>query len=451
MPAQVTLMEEVILRKVMGKGSPVDELLGETDMRCVGVGQHIDPSQLNDSTDSQKGPMIAHKFEPIVSEDDKHDAVSEVIHESDADSPMKTVIKEEETPPKRDAENGLKPNWEPNANEFPFLRNNRNAAVPLLKAKLSEDKNDGQNCSYIIPSVSSSLKSYRQTWNKLKSQSKDAGSDLDRRVYDDFRRAVSSNKVDIAVDTSITGRYLKKKYVPFGFQPSSKEACEQENYKIIKLSNTDTTPTAKSDLTTSISPLFYYQSWDPVTMRYEPKLKSSEERAELVKSFPLGAAAASSRAALLSFMGSRPTIEGSSPTSMADSGLPLDSNRPFLRLSEVDINGRSNSAVQSRAQTPTATNVPENIIIPPQDNDTDSAQRIVPSEHGGGKKIEKFKKRLERKDDISPKRQREDDESFTDSSSRLTRLSGDTDDAISSKSSLRRTKRQRTSRKMFIS
>lgn len=458
-------MKEVVIdHQVTSEGSSVVELREESTPLRQGKNVPVGPSpQVSDSND-ENIPRRPDTVLSTMSEEDKtnpakHKSVPEATDDRASVNPAvdAEVRVQTEHVPVADTKNGVKPQWNPNISSYPLFKKNSDG-TPLLRMKQGEDRNEGHNTGqtkvgdYIMPSISSSLESYGRTWEKLKSESQQTEDDIERRLHDDFRRAISINKIDIAVDTSITGRYAKKNYAPFGFEPSTDEACKQEDYKIIKLSNPDQKEDFKPEATPHISPLLYYQSWDPVTMRYEPKLKNSGDRAQMSQTFPLGAAAAGTRAALLSFMGTRATsnISGSPAGSVS---LPSDSNRPFLRLSEVDINSHSDSAAQSRAQTPTATNVPEKIIIHPQDND--SIQRIVPSGDGGGKKIEKFDKNTADQDVRRLKRKREDDyddKSITDSSSKQTRTSSiDTDDAICDDSSLRRGKRQRTSRTFYNS
>ncbi len=491
MQAQVVLMKDVVLDRMLNERSSVVELRdGSTPL--VGalrggkqVPVHPSTSHLSDSNDEntspitpeatgerdmseQAAPSMPVKVVPQpVHLNEKSATFSGVESSVDADMNDSTLHTEQtETDADTDAdtytvaEKGIKPHWNPSTSSYyPLLKKSdeKSSASAREKSEGSESADSSINeeeRSYIIPKVSSSLvKSYDLTWKKMKSKAPQSHAIMERIQYDAFRTAVSINEVELAADTSITGRYARKNYIPFGFEPSTEEACKQEEYEVIKLSKTSKKEDEKSDATPQqISPLLYYQSWDPVTMRYEPKLKSSEVKSPMSKTFPLGAAAAGTRAALLSFMGTRaPNITQSPVPSMSP-----PSDRPFLKFGDISASsGRPTSSMtasQSRAQTPTATNVPEKIIIHPHDDK--SIQRIVPSENnGGGKKIENVDDSIVRKrkrGDDDDEDYLEEDKSNTDSSSKQTLTSSvDTDDAICDGSPLRRGTRQRTSRKFF--
>lgn len=335
-----------------------------------------------------------------------------------------------------------KPHWNPNdPSKFPLPQKARDG-TPLLKIKRPDDNTTSDQQSkeaitYITPRISSSLQSYGHTWQKLKSNSS-------RDVQDDFKKAVFTNNIEMKLDTSITGSYAKKNYVPFGFEPSTEEACKKEQYTIINLSNQERKE--EDTFPPKISPLSYYQSWDPFTMRYEPKLKRPEDGAAITKAFPLGAAAAGTRAALLSFMGTR----GEMLATSSATNFPNESNNLFDASYAGDIIGIDTALAEkgSMLQSPTSPmcSVPEKIIIQPQN--VSPEENIKVANDGGGKKIDEVAEKLEKvvPDEIKRKRGSEDD-----SSSKQTRISVDTDDAVCDGSSVRRGKRQRISRQNFDS
>ena len=360
-----------------------------------------------------------------------------------------------------------KPPWKPSASTFPVPKMNKDR-VPLLRMIQKHDDGEQESDGYTIPAIASSLDSYQKTWDKFTFTTDPlpqhaSETDTKRRIHDDFRRAIFTDRIDIKNDTSITGRYAKKKYKPFGFEPSTEEACKQEVYKVIKpsmclIQAEDQKPEPQPS---------YYQSFDPGSMRFEPTSASSLAAAsippvntvDVSRAFPLGAAAANTRAALLSFMGTKTgglpgiLVGGSAQSVVSSSTSAMHGN--FL-------GNVSSSSVKNRTES--FGNIPEKIILTPPvvepqgRKDPDTVQRIVPSEHGGGKKIEKVvwkKKMVEREDGRTSKSKRnehDDEESYEDASSKWTKTSTeDTDDATSDRSHLRRTKRPRSSRKFHDS
>lgn len=283
------------------------------------------------------------------------------------------------------------------------------------------------------------LNTYKQVWEKSKESFNRKAifrQHRDKQVEDIFHSAICRNKVDIANDTSITGMYSSKKYVPYGFEPSTNSACEEENYPIIKIKMTISESKPEPEKAQALSPLSYYQSWDPITMKYEPKLKgtSSSNPNGNRSAFPLGAAAAGTRAALLSFMGSRAPggaasyYPGMSNTNGSNS-IPaaIHSNNHTIG---GGLGGYSDSQQSSSP-------IPEKVVLKMGQNDSNIM---------GGKKIENvWKKKLVQRADNSRKRKSidDDDDDTYEGSKSL--------DSKSESSSFRRSKRKRTSKKIYDS
>ena len=335
----------------------------------------------------------------------------------------------------------VQPSWDPKASSF-----------PLPKLPEQEGSQQSVASAYVAPRIASSLKSFHSTWAKYNtnaiSDQQPIGNRFDDQIEQKFRAAIFFDKVDVIADTSITGKYAGKVLIPYGFEPSTEEACKQEDYPIIKINMGEVKEERESENEQKLSPLAFYQNWDPVTMKYEPQLKGSSPKLTGVKrAFPLGAAAAGTRAALLSFMSARTEDAGSATQGTTPTiGFQAGSNMNEMNhSSEMSIhNGYGDHSALHSAHVPS-----QQSFFPPQkvmfSNDTAFSNHTA--EHGV-KKIENvWKKKLVQRADKSRGRSREensDNESYTDSSSKRT-LETDS----KSDSSLRRTKRKRKYSKKY--
>jgi len=322
----------------------------------------------------------------------------------------------------------------------------RNSRELLLKMN-GVGRAENYTPAYVVPRISSSLRSYTTTWAKYKAASRNPqntlGNRFDNQIEERFRSAIVLGKVDIR-DGSITGKYAGAPLTPYGFEPSTESACKQEDYPIIKIEMGEITEGNKQKL----SPLAYYQTYDAASMRYEPMLKGSSPNPTGVKRlFPLGAAAADTRSALLSFMGAR----------TAQAGLSTQQGNQTFQQSFLGMNEMNQSSEMSSQNGYTIGNhcsqkltqesyIPDKVIVSKEEQNV--ALSIASSETGG-KKIENvWKKKLVQRADKSRRRSREsnsDNQSHTDSSS----MRALDTDSKSESSSLRRTKRRRTSRKKY--
>jgi hypothetical protein len=123
------------------------------------------------------------------------------------------------------------------------------------------------------------------------------------KIQDDFFHAIATDKIQIKNDTSITGRYNKnRKYEPFGFVPSTEDACKEEIYEIIKPSSSLLYNCFEDGEDKKNTPLQHYQSFDPKTLQYSPQPYNILQSLNGGAQFPVSGAAAKSRAALLSIM-----------------------------------------------------------------------------------------------------------------------------------------------------
>lgn len=332
--------------------------------------------------------------------------------------------------PFTESQSKLTPPWKAEKDlHFPLPRN--------TQSKVSKDGEGGkmdENSSG--KALNTPLNTYKQVWKKSRESFNRKAmfrQHRDKQVEDIFHSAISRNKVDISNDTSITGMYSSKTYVPYGFQPSTNSACEEENYPIIKIKMTISE--SKPEPEKALSPLSYYQSWDPVTMKYEPKLKgtTSSNPNGNRSAFPLGAAAAGTRAALLSFMGSRApggpaSYYPSMPKTNGSNSIPS-----AIHSNNRTIGGGYGYGDTQQSSSP----IPEKVVLQTGQNNSNAM---------GGKKIENvWKKKLVQRADNSRKRNNfEDDDDDTYEGSKSL-------DSKSESSSFRRSKRKRTSKKIYDS
>lgn len=338
---------------------------------------------------------------------------------------------ESEQPSFSDSQSKLMPPWKAKKDlHFPLPRNTQ-----------SKTTNDGEGVSMAENSSDKAsntpLNTYKQVWEKSResfNQKAIFRQHRDKQVQDIFHSAICRNKVRISNDTSITGMYSSKSYVPYGFEPSTNSACEEENYPIIKIKMTISE--SKPEPEKALSPLSYYQSWDPVTMKYEPKLKgtTSTNPNGNRSAFPLGAAAAGTRSALLSFMGSRAP---GGPASYYPS-MPKTNGSNCIP-SAIHSNNRTIGGGLGDYSDPqqSSSPIPEKVVLQTGQNDSNAM---------GGKKIENvWKKKLVQRADNSRKRKGldDDDDDTYEGSKSL--------DSKSESSSFRRSKRKRTSKKIYDS
>jgi len=324
----------------------------------------------------------------------------------------------------------VQPSWDPKLSSFPL-------------PKLPEQEGSHQSAAptYVAPRIASSLKSFHSTWAKYKNEASNQqpiGNRFDDQIEQKFRAAIVFDKVDVIADTSIIGKYGGKSLTPYGFEPSTEEACKQEDYPIIKIKMGE----VKEESEQKLSPLAFYQNWDPLTMRYEPRLKGSSPKVTgVTRAFPLGAAAAGTRAALLSFMSAR-TEDAESPTqgTKTTTGFQGSSSMNEMNhFSEMSVqNGNDYGDHSPHGPSQHTSFPPQKVMF---SNDTAGHEL-------GGKKIENvWKKKLVQRADKSRGRSREensDNESYTDSSSKRTLETDSKSDG-----SLRRTKRKRKSSKKY--
>lgn len=407
--------------------SPLE--VSKTDI--VGNGSsHLDVHKTESDRSSQdisKAEKGAHDT------DDNHD-MKPTLSGNDSSTGINTSNSkygESEQPSFTESQSKLTPPWKAEKDlHFPLPRN--------TQSKVSKDGEGGKMDEHSSgKALNTPLNTYKQVWEKSRESFNRKvifRQHRDKQVEDIFHSAISRNKVDISNDTSITGMYSSKTYVPYGFQPSTNSACEEENYPIIKIKMTISE--SKPEPEKALSPLSYYQSWDPVTMKYEPKLKgtTSSNPNGNRSAFPLGAAAAGTRAALLSFMGSR---------------APGGPASYYPSMSKTNGSNSIPSAIHSNNRTiggglggygdtqQSSSPIPEKVVLQTGQNNSNAM---------GGKKIENvWKKKLVQRADNSRKRKNfEDDDDDTYEGSKSL-------DSKSESSSFRRSKRKRTSKKIYDS
>uniref|UniRef100_A0A7S3VFB1 Uncharacterized protein n=1 Tax=Chaetoceros debilis TaxID=122233 RepID=A0A7S3VFB1_9STRA len=274
-----------------------------------------------------------------------------------------------------------------------------------------------------------------------------------RKVQEHFKCIINQSAITIQNDTSITGRFSKKTYKPFGFEPSTEKACMQEQYEIVKPSmgppvagvrvRVRIEPHGSSSVTSmggsrggnsngsgslmgSIGPygrprddagydhINYYQAWNPVTMEFEPKKRLFDDASNSngISStmsdpnthtptrrmglggttmnangsagargaggsggLPLGAAAAGTRAALLSFMSAKtglasalpipPPFQAMSGGSYCMPPIPSLSNH----LGTIGVSSGMFSGTTIECPRDPLINVPEKVIIQQDNNE----------------------------------------------------------------------------------
>jgi|AntRauTorckE5430_2_1112549.scaffolds.fasta_scaffold08210_1 hypothetical protein len=334
----------------------------------------------------------------------------------------------------------MHPLWSPSQNSFPFPSPEMNDTFRA--------GNDGP--AYVVPRIASSLRSYNTAWAKCKAASSrnphknTAENRFDKKIEERFRCAIVSNKIDVIMDTSVTGKYASRPLTPYGYEPSTESACKQEDYPIIKI-NMGEIPEDKQKL----SPLAYYQTYDAVSMRYEPRLKGScSNPAEVKTAFPLGAAAAGTRSALMSFMTARTEEAGPSThgenTAFQQSLTNMNEMHQSSEISSRNVYSHEThcpwNPIEHRS-------IPAKVMVPKVEN---NVSKSITSSVTGGKKISNvWKKKLVQRADKSRQQsiQADSDHEYNTDDSRSIRVL-DTD-SKSESSSLRRTKRKRTSRKKY--
>jgi len=162
---------------------------------------------------------------------------------------------------------------------------------------------------------------------------------IEDQIKEEFSLSITKGNIPIQKDTSVTGKYGKQNYKPYGFIPSTDKGCQQEIYEVIKpspfcqdylkkQSNSLSSPSQHHENQSSN----HYESWDPRTMQYIPKQGNLLPQ---MSENPRFNAAAGTRAALLSFMTKKESLRTSS-------------NRSSLVGSNDSSSNNNNNIIDSR-------------------------------------------------------------------------------------------------------
>lgn len=204
----------------------------------------------------------------------------------------------------------IKPNWSRNGLQFPFPRkrrspgdNSNGTSTTQATIRLPSLLSYNSQWSNIVKSTSSKHHNDPKYDSKtISADSKNpSNNNIDSNVQI-MRKEIENSKVrerfitsitnpggkgvNITKDTSVAGRYdSKRKYLPFGFDESTKEACEREKYEVFQPTNSkwyqhmENRISIRQGNSIGFNPISipHYQSWDPKTMQYSSRPENFDQ------------------------------------------------------------------------------------------------------------------------------------------------------------------------------